>query len=82
MSAHRRYRADLLSLAQEIGGLKADQARRMKYLEEENLWLRRAILDDDGTSAALVKTQRTAKQFCRSFIRGSAIIGKRISNLC
>ena len=29
----------------EYGGLKTDQARRMKDLEKENLRLRRAILD-------------------------------------
>lgn len=29
----------------EYGGLKTDQARRMKDLEKENMWLRRAISD-------------------------------------
>ena len=45
MSSDRGQRADLLSLAQEYGGLKTDQARRMKDLEKENLRLRRAISD-------------------------------------
>lgn len=30
---------------QEFGGLKGDQVRRMKELEQENAWLRRAVSD-------------------------------------
>ena len=30
---------------QEYGGLKADQVRRLKELETENAWLRRAVAD-------------------------------------
>ncbi len=39
LSASRRY----YRWRKEYGGLKSDQARRMKDLEKENLRLRRAI---------------------------------------
>ena len=53
MRADRGYRADprlrggrlYYRWRKEYGGLKADQARRMKALEKENLRLRRAISD-------------------------------------
>ena len=38
-------RGHLLSLAQEYGGLKTDQVKRLKDLEKENKRLRRAISD-------------------------------------
>jgi hypothetical protein len=37
--------AELLSLAADYGGLKLDQARRMKDLERENERLRKAVSD-------------------------------------
>ena len=36
---------DLLPLAQEFGGLKIDQVKRLKDLETENTRLRRAVSD-------------------------------------
>lgn len=40
-----RERGDVLSLAQEFGGLKADQVKRLKELELENSRLRKAVSD-------------------------------------
>lgn len=40
-----RFARPRLSWRKEYGGLKTDQARRMKDLEKENLRLRRAISD-------------------------------------
>jgi putative transposase len=45
VSADRGYRATYYRWRKEYGGLKTDQARRMKDLEKENLRLRRAISD-------------------------------------
>ena len=45
MPAERRHRTELLPLRKEYGGLKIDQARRMKELEKENARLRRAASD-------------------------------------
>jgi hypothetical protein len=48
--ARSAHRGDLLPLAQEYGGLKADQVRRLKELEAENARLRRAVADLTWTS--------------------------------
>jgi hypothetical protein len=39
------HRGDLLPLAQEYGGLKTEQVRRLKELETENARLRRAVAE-------------------------------------
>ena len=41
----RRDGGDVLPLAQEFGGLKTDQVRRMKDLDVENQRLRKAVAD-------------------------------------
>ncbi len=45
MPAHRCVGTKLLSLAEGYGGLKMDQARRLKDLEGENARLKRAVAD-------------------------------------
>src|SRR5579862_9467299 len=38
-------RADVLPLAQRVGGMKADGAKRLKVLEEENRRLKKAVAE-------------------------------------
>ena len=42
----------------EYGGLKTDQARRMKELETENAWLRRSVSDLTLDKLILVEAAR------------------------
>ena len=45
LSRDRHHHTDVLSLAKEYGGLKLDQARRMKELEKENSRLKRVVAE-------------------------------------
>ena len=44
-SRSRHHRADLLPLAQGVWGLKVDQAKRLKELEQENSKLKRLVAE-------------------------------------
>ncbi len=50
----------------EYGGLKTDQARRMKELEKENARLRRAISDLTLDKLILQEAARGSRQACRA----------------
>ena len=45
MQGSRLYGTDLLPLAQGIWGLKVDQAKRLKDLEQENSKLKRLVAE-------------------------------------
>ena len=50
----------------EFGGLKTDQARRMKDLEKENARLRRAISDLTLDKLILQEAARGSRKACRA----------------
>ena len=56
----------------EYGGLKTDQARRMKDLEKENVRLRRAISDNDAgvRATALPRARATSIDTAQGALRG------------
>lgn len=45
MPASGDHRVDLESVAEPVGGIKADEAKRLKELERENARLKRIVAD-------------------------------------
>jgi hypothetical protein len=54
----RGLRADVLPLAYQFGGLKGDDAKRLKDLERENSPLKRLLADAELEKAALKEIAR------------------------